>query len=421
MTSFSSCCPADGLAWIDALAPERPDVFVTPPMPGVAASGLAGLWPVAEWRLETGGGLEGLKAFCDASAGPALGFLSYQAGFPGLGVARRPTAFPEGVFRTYGAVLAPSPDARSVTVHAATPGLRDAALRLVSGARRSPAPPLPALHAPRPSMDREAYAAAVRCAREHILDGDAYQLNLSIRFDADWPAGSDPQALFTGLLARRPAMFYGMYHDAPYTLLSTSPERFLRVRGGMVLAQPIKGTRLAGADPVAAARALRASAKEDAELSMIVDLMRNDISGRCAYGSVSVEGHRSVFLVDGLLQMYANVSGALRPDADALDLLWDALPPGSVTGCPKARAVELIADLEPHHRDAYCGCLVLRLGPRDLDSSVAIRTACHDATSGTLGFFAGSGIVVDSDPHLEYEETMAKAAKFLALARRNTP
>jgi len=270
-------------------------------------------------------------------------------------------------------------------------------------------------------MDRAAYTRAVERALEHILDGEAYQLNLSIRFDAPWPRGHRLQDLFTRLLAEHPAMFYGLYHDSPYTLLSTSPERFLRVRAGRVLAQPIKGTRRIEGDPTLEAAALRASAKERAELSMIVDLLRNDISAHCAYGSVSVQDHCSVFAVDGLLQMYADVTGLLRPDSEALDLLWDALPPGSVTGCPKARAVELIQALEPHHRDAYCGALVLWQGPRDMDSCVAIRTATLDDASGLFSFFAGSGIVVDSVPNLEYKETLAKAAKFLALAGRDTP
>jgi para-aminobenzoate synthetase component 1 len=185
-----------------------------------------------------------------------------------------------------------------------------------------------------------------------------------------------------------------------------------------VLSQPIKGTRLAGRPLLANDRALRTSAKEDAELSMIVDLIRNDISPHCQYGTVGVEGHKSVFEVDGLLQMYSNVTGRLKPGSTALDLLWAALPPGSVTGCPKKRAIEIIAGLEPHHREAYCGCLVVVHGPEDLDSSVAIRTAVVDEARSRFSFHAGSGIVVDSDPDKEYEETLAKAAKFLALDRR---
>lgn len=417
MTALACSLPADGLAWVAEAARRGADCLVTPPMPGVPASGLCGLWPVAEFRLGADGGLEELKRFCFDSPGPALGYVSYHAGFHGLGLCLPAPDFPAGVFRKYGALIAPSPDARAALVWAASKGLSREAGRIVSEAKPAARPP--AFPGPvAASMDQSAYQHAVRRAVEHILDGDVYQLNLSIRFETDWPQGLHPADLFAHFLGERPAMFYALYHDSPYAILSTSPERFLRVRGGRVLSQPIKGTRLSGPDRLASERALAASPKEDAELSMIVDLIRNDISPWCEYGSVAVSGHKSVFEVDGLLQMYSNVTGALRPDVTSLDLLFGALPPGSVTGCPKRRAVELIAALEPHQREAYCGAVALITGPRDLDSSVAIRTGVLDASRGVFAFHAGSGIVVDSVPELEYEETLAKAEKFLALARR---
>lgn len=417
MTACTLSCPADGLSWLDALAPHAPDAFVTPALPGVAASGAVGLWPMSEWRMGRDGGLAELKRFCFESPGPALGFLSYHAGFEGLGVTLPAPAFPPGVFRKYRAVLSPGPDARSVTVRARDEAAGREALRLVAAPAAPPwADPAPGTV--RASLGREGYVQTVRQALGFILDGHVYQLNLSVRFETPWPPGRDPARLFTRLLAEKPALFYALYHDSPYTIVSTSPERFIRVRGGRVLSQPIKGTRPAGNDRSAALRELLGSAKEDAELSMVVDLIRNDISAHCRHGSVGVEGHRSVFEVDGLLQMYSNVTGELAPGSTALDLLWEALPPGSVTGCPKARAVEIISALEPHHREAYCGCLAMVHGPRDLDSSVVIRAAVADASSGTLCFHAGSGIVVDSDPESEYEEALAKASKFLALTRR---
>jgi para-aminobenzoate synthetase component 1 len=393
-------------------------------MPGVAASGLVGLWPVAEWRMGRDGGIEELKRFCFGTPGPALGSLSYHAGFEALGLDLPQPDFPAGVFRKYAVLLAPSPDARQVHLfadHAAR--ARQAAELVRQGAVRGTGrAALPAFPGElRASLDRQGYEWAVNRALEHILDGDVYQLNLSIRFEADFPIGLAPTALFTGLLRTHPAMFYGLYHDLPYAIVSTSPERFIRVRRGEVLSQPIKGTRRCGHDRRDALRELLASPKEDAELSMIVDLIRNDISGHCAYGSVGVSAHRSVFEVDGLLQMYSGVTGRLREGSTCLDLLWDALPPGSVTGCPKRRAVEIIGALEPHHREASYGCLAVVHGPHDLDSSVAIRTAVADTRQGVLGFHAGSGIVVDSDPGMEYEETLAKAAKFLALTGREKP
>ncbi|MFP5223520.1 MAG: chorismate-binding protein [Acidobacteriota bacterium] len=426
----SICCPAEGLSWLDALAPEQPDAFLTPPMPGIPASGVVGLWPRLEWRLGTdgdfGGGRQELARFCDPAhtgPGPALGYLNYEAGFEALGLPApsSPSEFPCGVFRKYRTVLAPSPDARHVHIHAESPKLaREAALLVQSAPPIVPRnAPLPAFTGPlRASLDAAAYRSAVGRALEHILDGDAYQLNLSIRFDATWPTGLSPSSLFTQLLRERPAMFYALFQLDGQAIVSTSPERFIRVHDGRVLSQPIKGTRAAAPG---AARELLASPKEDAELSMIVDLIRNDISPHCRYGSVRVQGHKSLFEVDGLLQMYANVTGELRPGSTALDLLWDALPPGSVTGCPKRSAVEIISRLEPHRREVYCGCMVMAHGPRDLDSSVAIRTALADPARNLFSFYAGSGIVIESDPDSEYRETLAKAAKFLALTRRNQP
>ena len=440
MTPYRCSCPAEGFSWLSALAPHEPDALVTPPMPGVAASGLAGLWPVSEWRMGPDGGREELKGFCFGSPGPALGFLAYHAGFVPMGLDLPRPDFPAGVFRKYAVLLAPSPDARQVHIFSDDPAkAREAAALIRNGegvhmhGHARTAARLPAFPGSlRASLDRPGYEKAVGRALTHILDGDVYQLNLSIRFEADMPAGLSPTRLFLDLMHSHPAMFYGLYHDSKYAIVSTSPERFVRVRQGRVLSQPIKGTRVvralthsgaqAATDRLAAReealRELLNSPKEDAELAMIVDLIRNDMGAHCEYGSVSVSGHRSVFEVDGLLQAYSSVEGRLREGSTCLDLLWDAMPPGSVTGCPKRRAMEIIAALEPHHREASYGCLAVVHGPRDLDSSVAIRTAVADSGRGTLSFQAGSGIVVDSDPGMEYEETLAKAAKFLALTGR---
>ena len=439
MTPWRSSCPVEGLSWLAALAGQGADCLVTPAMPGVTPSALAGLWPCREWRwpgptaadVADGGAqaLASLKKFCFGTPGTAIGHLAYHAGFAPLGLNLPAPPTPAGVFRKYRAYLGLDPSGSAVHVHAEDPADARLAMRLLTAARvgdpreepgKGFAPPrLPAFHGPvSASLDGRAYASAVRAARERILDGDAYQLTLSIRFETPLAPDLSSHDLFLALLARHPAMFYALLHDSSYDLVSTSPERFLRVRGGEVLSQPIKGTRRCHGDPAGQTEALRASAKEDAELSMIVDLIRNDIGHRCAYGSVGVEGHKSVFEVDGLLQMYANVTGSLRQGSDCLDLLWEALPPGSVTGCPKKSAVEIIAGLEPHHRQAYCGKVVAVHGPQDMDSSVAIRTACLDRAAGSLAFFAGSGIVVDSVPELEYEETLAKAAKFLDMVGR---
>ena len=420
MTPWTGYWPADPArlrSALEGLAPQRPDVFMTPDATGLPGNCVAGLWPEAELRLRPGDGVERLKAFCFGGAqggtsggasgglgegwpefrpGPALGFLSYPAGFAGLGLTPPRGDFPLGVFRKYRVVLVQDRLNSRVRVLATSAAALDMALRLLGRITDFAFPSLPAFSgALGASLSATAYRQAVHQAREAILDGHIYQLNLSIRFETEWPDALDPAQLFWSLGKRHPAPFYSLYYDSPYAILSTSPERFLRVRGGEVLSQPIKGTRLAGKDVLASAAALTASAKEDRELSMIVDLIRNDIAARCAYGSVAVEGHKSLFLVDDLLQMYANVQGRLRPGSTCLDLLWDALPPGSVTGCPKKRAVEIIDRLEPHRRDAYCGCMAVVWDERTMDSSVAIRTAVLDEAARRLAFYAGSGIVVD--------------------------
>ena len=203
-----------------------------------------------------------------------------------------------------------------------------------------------------------------------------------------------------------------MFRVGEQVVVSTSPERFLRVRDGEVLSQPIKGTRAFDTFRQQVMDELTTSPKEDAELSMIVDLVRNDISAHCEYGSVKVFGHKSAFVVDNLVRMYSNVAGRLKPGSDVVDLLLDAFPPGSVTGCPKKRTLEIIDRLEPHARGVYCGSMVALFDPHNMDSSVAIRTGCLDTSSGFFHFYAGSGIVIDSLPRAEYAETLAKAGKF---------
>lgn len=367
-----------------------------------------------------------VKGFCFGSPGPAFGFVSYVYGMLLRGVeSAKPVDFPLGHLRKYAATARYDDATGTVTVtgrERAVDGLRERLGRLgqepcatgcarrTGGARGEPILSLP----------REAYEEGVRRTLARIRAGDVYQLNLSTRFAVRWP-GLDPARLFMDLWRAWPAPFYASFATGTRVVVSSSPERFLRVRGGRVLSQPIKGTlRLEGAqcgpagavDPALAAR-LTGSAKEDAELSMIVDLIRNDITANCVPGSVRVAAHKAVFRVDRLLQMYSDVTGRLRDDRDCLDLFFDAFPGGSVTGCPKASAMGIIEALETHSRGVYCGSVLLVHGERDMDSSVAIRTAVCDAAGETMEFWAGSGIVVDSNPAREYQETMAKAEKFL--------
>lgn len=267
------------------------------------------------------------------------------------------------------------------------------------------------------TLNRHDYTRRVGQVIDYIINGYSYQLNLSIKYTLPCPRATGG-GLFTDFYRRYPASYYAYFHSGDYEIISTSPERFLRVANSQVLSQPIKGTLAFGQYDPALITKLTDSPKESSELSMIVDMMRNDISLNCRYGSVRVENHKSTFVVDNLLQMYSDVRGELRDDRNVVDLLIDAFPGASVTGCPKRKAMELIDLLEPHARDVYCGSLFMIKSPRDLESSVAIRTGYIDRKSSLLSFFSGSGIVIDSDPEKEYAETMAKAGKFLGTCGR---
>ncbi len=421
--------PLEPEAALDLLAVLEQDVgvdaFLAPAPPDNEPGFLAGAGPDRELSVTLDTGPEELAAFAFADERPTLGWLAYEWGLSRLGAATaKPCALPPGLLRKYGLYLSYSPGERRLDLlHPGEPEpeLRDRVARLAANVP-PPAPPrAPARFAgavPQ-SLERADFERGVEQVLERIRAGDTYQLNLSIEFTAH-TLGCDPFALWRLLFRRYPAAHYAFFRHGAHALLSTSPERFLRVKGGEVLSQPIKGTLKSARSPApqALVETLRNSPKEDAELSMIVDLVRNDISGSCSYGSVRVPAHKSVFQVDDLLQMHSDVTGLLRPDRHVFDLLAEAFPPGSVTGCPKKRSVRIIDSLEPHSRGIYCGAFLMIMGPRDMDSCVAIRTARHEDSGdggGRLVFCAGSGIVAESDASNEYHETLAKAAKFLRL------
>ena len=259
------------------------------------------------------------------------------------------------------------------------------------------------------NMTAAEYESKVAEIIEYIRDGQTYQLNLSMMFETEMEV--EPMELWAKMAESHPAPFYAFINSLEGEIISTSPERFLRVEDGHVKSQPIKGTYRFSEYTPELDKMLTDSRKETAELSMIVDLIRNDISESCEVGSVKVDNHKYIMKVDNLLQMYSDVSGELNSDKDVIDLLFSAFPGGSVTGCPKKRSMELIEQLEPHARGIYCGSIFTIKDSKNMDSSIAIRTGfCKDEE---LKFFAGSGIVADSEPHKEYLESVSKAEKFL--------
>ena len=268
------------------------------------------------------------------------------------------------------------------------------------------------------SMSRERYGRAFRRLQGYICDGDCYQVNLAQRFTAE--VKGDPWLAYQALRLVNPAPF-GAYLNTPYArVLSSSPERFLAVRGTNVETQPIKGTRPRAGHPRLDARLieeLRASAKDRAENVMIVDLLRNDLSKNCAPGSVRVPKLFEVESFATVHHLVSTVTGRLRPGRDAIDLLRGCFPGGSITGAPKLRAMQIIEELETQRRGVYCGAIGYIGFDGDMDLSIAIRTAV--VSHGSVRFWAGGGIVADSTVEDEYQETFDKAAAVLRLLRQS--
>ena len=259
------------------------------------------------------------------------------------------------------------------------------------------------------SFTRTEYLKAVERVRDYIFAGDIFQANLSQRFEA--PLREPAWTFYRRLRERNPAPFAAFLDFPEAVILSASPERFLHVDAARrVETRPIKGTRPRGIGPehdAALAEALAESAKDRAENLMIVDLMRNDLSRVCAPGSVRVDELFALEQYATVHHLVSTVVGELAPGADALDLLRAAFPGGSITGAPKLRAMEIIAELESSRRGVYCGSIGYWSVAGELDTSIAIRTAV--ARSGRVYFNAGGGVVADSNPADEYQETLDKA------------
>jgi para-aminobenzoate synthetase component 1 len=252
------------------------------------------------------------------------------------------------------------------------------------------------------------YLETVRRAIDYIRAGDVFQVNLAQRLIC--PARGDAASLYGRLRRSNPAPFAGYFDAGDFQIASASPERFLRVHDDEVEARPIKGTRPRTGERRADAAAqaeLIESEKDRAENVMIVDLLRNDLSRVCTAESVSVgqlcglEAYRHVF------HLVSSVVGRLRPECSPIELLRAAFPGGSVTGAPKVRAMEIIAELEPDARGAYCGSLGYLGFDGSADLNILIRTIT--AGRGWWQFPVGGGIVAQSTPSLEYEETWHKA------------
>jgi len=257
------------------------------------------------------------------------------------------------------------------------------------------------------NFTRENYLQAVNLIREYIKNGDVYQVNLSQRFS--FPLQGDPYLLLRRLFALNPAPFYAYLNCRDFVIFSTSMERFLFRQEDYLETRPIKGTRPRGRTPEddeAQRRELLASTKDDAELSMIVDLLRNDLGKVCRARSVRVKEHKRLEAYQNVYHLVSIVNGALRPGTSHMDILRATFPGGSITGCPKIRSMEIIDELEPQVRHVYTGAIGYLGLHRNVDLNVAIRTAI--VADGWGHFSVGGGVVYDSDEQAEYEETLHK-------------
>lgn len=256
------------------------------------------------------------------------------------------------------------------------------------------------------------YLDAVRRIVEYIAAGDIYQANMSQRFEMGF--SGDTFSLFRDLFAANPAPFFAYVNAGDHQIVSTSPERFLLQKGDWVETRPIKGTRPRMSDPAqdkAMRDELTSSKKDDAELSMIVDLLRNDIGKSCAAGTVKVTGHKRLEAYRNVYHLVSLVEGRLAPDKDTIDLVAGCFPGGSITGCPKIRSMEIIDELEPNRRHIYTGSIGYLSFHQTMDLNIAIRTATIH--KGKIYFSVGGGIVYDSDPQSEFEETLHKGRTLL--------
>jgi len=272
-------------------------------------------------------------------------------------------------------------------------------------------------HAVESNFTREGYFAAVARAREYIYAGDIYQVNLSQRFHTRSKLA--PLEIHRRLRRASPAPYSALLSLGSRSVISSSPELFLHTDGRRIVTRPIKGTRPRGATPEEDERLraeLMSSPKDDAELAMIVDLERNDLGRVCEYGSVKVSGPKALESHPTVHHLVATIEGRLRGDAGPVEVLRAAFPGGSITGAPKIRAMEIIDELEPTRRAAYTGAIGWIGFDGRLALSVAIRIV--EKHGDDVWFQAGGGIVADSDPAREYDETLVKAkgiAKALGL------
>jgi anthranilate synthase component 1 len=360
--------------------------------------------------------------------GGLVGYLGYESVRffePTLSSRMKRALIPDGIYLLADTVIAFDHARRSLSLIAnVLDGDVDAAngrLNEIEAVIQQPLPPAQT-HEVKPSKTRSNmtqghFEDMVRDAKEHIAAGDIFQVVLSQRFTRE--TSVEPFDVYRAVrrLNPSPYMFFfdfGIVDDEPLFIVGSSPEIFVRLEGRTASLRPIAGTRPRGADSAAdaaLAQELLADPKERAEHVMLVDLGRNDLGRVCEYGTVQVSDFFTIEKYSHVMHIVSHVEGKLRPDLTAFDLVRAAFPAGTVSGAPKVRALEIISDLEPDPRGAYAGTVGYFGFDGNMDTCLAIRTMVGRGNTFTVQ--AGAGIVADSNPNTEYQETVNKASAML--------
>jgi len=394
---------------IVSAAPLR--VLTAPPGQGVSALDAAAAL-LAEFSTP---GVSGLPAATLPFAGGLIGWLGYGLGMELQAVARHS---PESArlptlrigFYPWAAIVDHQAQRTVLAFHpACPPALRsDVENRCRAAPTRLGAPAGFALQTPFIATTSAArYRADIARILAYLAAGDCYQVNYAQHFSA--ACAGDPWQAYCRLRALLPSPFSAYLGTEDDAVLCFSPERFLRVEGDRVETRPIKGTIARGnsaEEDAELAHRLRTSAKDRAENLMIVDLLRNDLGKSCVPGSIAVPELFALESFANVHHLVSTVTGRLRADQTPLDLLANCFPGGSVTGAPKKRAMEIIAELEPVARALYCGSIFYLSTHGRMDSNIAIRTLVADGSR--IHCWGGGGIVADSDPEAEYQESLMK-------------
>jgi anthranilate synthase component 1 len=414
----------DGQAAVNRVARSAPHAFVPDPLPPLES--LRAL--IAETRLD-------VPDFLPPMSGGLVGYLGYDMvrymerlpsknantlGVPD-GLMLRPTLF--AVFDNVNddlTLVAPVYPQDGVDAQTAWDGAQ-ARMEEAQAALDRPlphqAPPvsLPALPAPASNFTREGFVAAVEKAKEYVAAGDIFQVVPSQRFSV--PFALPPFALYRALRRISPAPFLFFLDFGGFAVVGSSPEILVRLRDGTVTVRPLAGTRRRGTthdEDQALEAELLADPKERAEHLMLLDLGRNDVGRVSTIGSVKVTESYVIERFSHVMHIGSNIEGRLQPDLDALDALVAGFPAGTLSGAPKVRAMEVIEELEPTRRGVYGGCIGYFAANGTMDTCITLRTAV--VKDGTMHVQAGAGVVADSDPEAEYEETRHKARSLLRAA-----